>query len=258
VNGPGAREPAALGQAAPAALAAASIRALAFSLATSRTLVGAWAKVSVLQFFLAEAITIAGWAGPAPYSRRFNYISDLGALHCGVYAGRDVCSPLHLVMNLSFVLQGTAMIVGALFLNAAVFRVAAKLVSPAKAAHPLSIVVSRLLIAVAGTGMVVVGLVPEDLLPPLHYTGAVMFFVAGGLSLLATAWSWRHVTRASWLLLGCGLVSLASTAVFQFGSGFEAGTVERLMGYPITIGLAVVGLTMARGVHRARRMLAAR
>lgn len=241
-----------------AELAVPGIRALAFSLATSRTLVGAWAKVSVLQFFLAEAVVIAFWAGPAPYSRRFNYISDLGALHCGVYAGRDVCSPLHLVMNVSFVLQGAGMIVGALFLNAAVFRVAAKLSAPAPAASPLWITVTRALIAVAGAGIVLVGLVPEDLNPPLHYAGAVMFFVAGGVSLLATAWSWRHASRVSWLLLACGLVSLTATAVFEFGSGFEPGTVERLMAYPITIGLAAIGFTMARGVQQARHLLAGR
>lgn len=243
-------------QSAATVLATPALRAFAFSLATSRTLVGAWAKVSVLQFFVAEAIAIAAWAGPAPYSRRSNYISDLGALHCGVYAGRDVCSPLHLVMNVSFVLQGVAMIVGALFLNAAVFRVAAKLMLPAVAAHPLWTLLTRGLIVIAGTGIALVGVVPEDLNPPLHYIGAVMFFVAGGLSLVAAAWSWRHVSRVSWVLLVCGLVSLVATAVFQFGEGFEPGTVERLMAYPITVGLAVLGLTMARDVHRTRTLLA--
>lgn len=243
-------------QSAATVLATPSLRAFAFSLATSRTLVGAWAKVSVLQFFIAEAIVIAGWGGPAPYSRRFNYISDLGALHCGVYSGRDICSPLHPVMNVSFVLQGVAMIVGALFLNAAVFRVAAKLVLPAVAAHPLWATLTRGLIVIAGTGIAVVGIVPEDLNPPLHYVAAVLFFVAGGLSLLAAAWSWRQVSRVSGVLLVCGLVSLVATAVFQFGNGFEPGTVERLMAYPITIGLAVLGLTMARGVQRARTLLA--
>jgi hypothetical membrane protein len=218
--------------------------------------VGAWAKVSVLQFFIAEAIVIAAWAGPAPYSRRFNYISDLGALHCGVYAGRDVCSPLHVVMNVSFVLQGVAMIIGALFLNAAVFRVAARLILPAVAAHPLWTLVTRALIVIAGIGIAAVGIVPEDLNPPLHYIAAVMFFVAGGISPLAAAWTWRTVSRVSLVLLACGLVSLIATAVFQFGDGFEPGTVERLMAYPITIGLAVLGLTMARGVRRARTLLA--
>lgn len=243
-------------QTAATVLATPSLRAFAFSVATSRALVGAWAKVSVLQFFIAEAVVIAAWAGPTPYSRRLNYISDLGALHCGVYAGRDVCSPLHLVMNVSFVLQGVAMIVGALFLNQAVFRVAAKLMLPAAAAHPLWTLVTRALIAVAGTGIGVVGVVPEDLNRPVHTVGAVMFFLAGGLSLVTAAWSWRHVSRVSAVLFGCGLVSLVSTAVFEFGGPGEPGTVERFMAYPITVGLAVLGLTMARGVRRARTILA--
>jgi hypothetical membrane protein len=226
------------------------------SVASSRTLVGAWAKVSILQFFLAEAIVIAAWEGPRPYSRSLNYISDLGALHCGVYGGRDVCSPLHLVMNLSFVLQGLGMLLGAVFLSSLVFRVAAKPVLPAAGAHPFWVTLTRVLIAVAGVGIMIVGFVPEDLNSPLHYTGAVAFFVAGGLALLAVAWSWRTLSRVSWVAFACGLVSLTSTVIFQFGSGFDPGTVERLMAYPITIGLAVVGLTMARGVRRARTLIA--
>lgn len=227
------------------------------SLASSRTVVGAWAKISILQFFLAEAIVIVAWAGPSPYSRSLNYISDLGALHCGLYGGRDVCSPLHLVMNVSFVLQGVGMLVGAIFLSGAVFRVAAKPVPPAAGAHPFWITLTRILIAISGAGIMIVGLVPEDLGSPLHYLGAVAFFVAGGLSLLLIAWSWRRVSRVSWAAFACGLVSLTSTVIFQFGSGFDPGTVERLMAYPITIGLAIVGLTMARGGRRARAVLAA-
>lgn len=206
----------------------------------------------MLQFFLAETIAIAAWAGSAPYSRRLNYISDLGALHCGVYNGRDVCSPLHLVMNLSFVLHGVGMLVGAILVGTVVLRVAAKPVSSAAGAHPLWVILSRVLIALSGIGIMAVGLVPEDLRSPVHFIGALLFFVAGGLSLLAIAWSWRTVSRVSWAAFACGAVSLTATVIFQFGSGFEPGTVERFMAYPITIGLAIVGLAVARGVRRAR------
>jgi hypothetical membrane protein len=230
-------------------------RATLLSVASSRTLVGAWAKVSTLQFFIAEAIVIAAWAGPQPYSRALDYISDLGALHCGVYRGRDVCSPLHLVMNLSFVLQGAGMLAGAILLSTAVFRVAGKPIPAASGADPLWVTLARVLIALAGVGIIVVGFVPEDLNYPLHYTGAATFFVAGGLSLLVIAWSWRRVSRASWAALACGLLSLTSTVIFAFGPGLDPGALERFMAYPITIGLAIVGLTMARGARRARTLL---
>ena len=228
------------------------------ALVRARSLIGAWAKVSVLQFFLAEAVVISGWAGTHPYSRRFNVISDLGAAHCGIYAGRDVCSPLHWLMNLSFVVQGLAMVVGAVLLSTVLFRVAALPDVPPHVRNPVWGWIVRALVAVAGVGMVLVGLVPEDTVTALHDTGALLFFVPGGLALLALGWSWRGLRAVSWILLLAGAVSLVSTVLFRFVQGLEPGTLERLMAYPITIGLAVVGLTVARGVHQARSAMKAR
>ena len=228
------------------------------ALARARSLVGAWAKISVLQFFLAEAVVISGWAGAHPYSRRFNVISDLGAAHCGIYSGREVCSPLHWLMNLSFVVQGLAMIVGAVLLSTVLFRVAARPDVPPQVRHPVWGLIIRALVGVAGVGMVLVGCVPEDTVNVLHETGALLFFVPGGLALLALGWSWRGLRAVSWILLLAGAVSLVSTVLFRFVHGLEPGTLERLMAYPITIGLAVVGLTVARGAHQARTLLKAR
>src|SRR6478609_10990099 len=94
--------------------------------ATTRFYVGALAKLSVLQYFVAESAVIGAWAAPEPYSRRSGYISDLGASACGDFSGRDVCSPAHLLMNLSFVVQGLGMVVGALLLGSALLCVAAR------------------------------------------------------------------------------------------------------------------------------------
>ncbi|MDQ6752075.1 MAG: DUF998 domain-containing protein [Actinomycetota bacterium] len=224
----------------------------------TRSLVGAWAKISVLQYFLAEAVVISGWAGPAPYSRRFNVISDLGADRCGIYNGRDVCSPLHWLMDLSFVVQGLAMVVGAVLLSSVLFRVAARPDVPPAVRHPAWGPIIRGLVVVSGVGIVIVGLVPEDTISALHYTGALLFFLAGGLALLALGWSWRGLRIAGWFLLLGGALSLISTILFRFVPGLEPGTLERLMAYPITIGLAIVGLTVARGVHQARAVARAR
>ncbi|WP_369046631.1 hypothetical protein [Sinomonas sp. P10A9] len=90
-----------------------------------RHYLGAWSAVSVVQFFVAEAAVIAAWRGPAPYTRRLNLISDLGQVHCGLHGTREVCSPLHTLMNVSFVLQGVGMVIAALLITSAVLRVAA-------------------------------------------------------------------------------------------------------------------------------------
>ena len=86
-------------------------------LPSTRFYAGALALLSVLQYFVAEAAVIGAWAGQQPYSRRTGYISDLGAVGCGVFDGRDVCSPAHVLMNASFVVQGIGMMVGALLLE---------------------------------------------------------------------------------------------------------------------------------------------
>jgi len=83
------------------------------NVASTRQYIGAWAVLSVLQYFAAEAAVAMAWAGPRPYDLRTGYISDLGALHCGIYSGRDVCSPLNWLMNASFVVQGLGLLVGA-------------------------------------------------------------------------------------------------------------------------------------------------
>ena len=79
---------------------------------------GAIFWILCLQYFAGEAISIMGWRGP--YSLSKNYISDLGAIGCGsMAAGLNgetgaLCSPLHAVMNTSFVLQGLLIVAGAL------------------------------------------------------------------------------------------------------------------------------------------------
>ncbi|MGX9902165.1 hypothetical protein ACW0JT_24275 [Arthrobacter sp. SA17] len=37
----------------------------------------------------------------------------------------------------------------------------------------------------------------------------------------------------------------------------EPGTLERLMGYPVTIGLAAAGLVIAQRVHQERKVMKA-
>ena len=60
---------------------------------------------------------------PFPYSRLQNYISDLGSVHCSTLstgfhtAARTVCSPLHAVMNTSFIVEGALISAGALFMR---------------------------------------------------------------------------------------------------------------------------------------------
>ena len=203
---------------------------------------------------------IGAWAGQQPYSRRTGYISDLGATGCGVFDGRDVCSPAHVLMNASFVVQGIGMMVGALLLSAAVLCTAARPgaqfsagVRPAGSLW-VAAISARALTAAAGAGTVLVGLVPEDAGSVWHAVGAIMYFAAGGLALVLLGWVWLRQTPLSWPILACGLVSLGAliTGGVTGMEVAEPGTLERFMGYPITIGTAAVGLVVAQRVGEQR------
>ena len=115
---------------------------------------------------------------------------------------------------------------------------------------------ARALTAVAGAGTVLVGLVPEDAGSVWHAVGAIMYFVAGSLALVLLGWLWLRQTPLSWPILACGVVSLGALVTGGV-TGMdvpEPGTLERLMGYPITIGTAAVGLVVAQRVGRDRSL----
>jgi hypothetical membrane protein len=247
----------ALGMTAPAPAAPEDVLYIP-DVASTRFYVGALALLSVLQYFVAESAVIGAWAGREPYSRRTGYISDLGALDCGVFDGRDVCSPAHLLMNASFVVQGVGMMVGALLLSSALLCVAARrgvmIQWRAGRRSPSRVALgARLSSFTAGAGTVVVGLVPEDVGSGWHEAGAVTYFVAGALSLLLLGWLWVRQTALGWFILVCGGVTLGAliTAGVTGMAVPEPGTLERLMGYPITIGMAAGGLVVAQRVRSA-------
>jgi hypothetical membrane protein len=229
--------------------------------ASTRHYIGAWAVLSVVQYFVAEAAVIGAWAGPAPYSRRTGLISDLGAVSCGLYNGRSICSPLHVLMNSSFVVQGLGMLLGALLLSSALLRVAARAGVRVAANHSGEVpwytaVGARILTGTAGAGTIIVGLVPEDLESGWHYAGALMYFIAGSLALLLLGSLWLRQSPLGWLVLAGGTVSAGAliTAAFTGLNVPEPGTLERLMGYPITIGLSAAGLVVAQRVRRERQV----
>ena len=113
----------------------------------------------------------------------------------------------------------------------------------------------RILTGTAGAGTMMVGLVPEDAGSALHFVGAVVYFLAGGAALVVLGMLWLRQTPLGWFILACGLVSLAALVTGGL-TGMdvpEPGTLERLMGYPVTVGVAAAGLVIAQRVHQARK-----
>lgn len=237
-------------------------RGLLPDLAGRRELVGAWASLSLIHYFIVEAAAMAAWQGEPGYDRRAHVISDLGAAKCGPFNGYEVCSPLNWLMDASFVLQGVAMALGAVLLSSAVLSVAAQPRQRYIRSGPgnvpwLAAGAVRVLVLVAGIGQTIVGLVPEDTELAWHLTGAGLYFIAGPLALALLGLVWLRRTTMSWMVLLFGVVSLGAT-VFVLVSALrvdEPGAIERTMAYPIILGLSLVGLVVAQRVHRERRIV---
>jgi hypothetical membrane protein len=192
-------------------------------MASSR--VGAWLWLFCFQFFVAEQIARLGWSGP--YSMARDYISDLGSAR----------SPLHWVMNGSFVLQGFLIFFGALLVRG---------FFPARPFYRFAL----FLLAVAGVGVLVVGLVPEDADFRLHILGAVANFLGGNLAMMVLG----AIRPKSWITFAAGSGGLLAMLALAFrGSpawaalGLHAGTVERLACYPLPLWLTWTGLRMLSG-----------
>jgi hypothetical membrane protein len=203
------------------------------------------------QYFVCEQIARLGWRGHYRMTR--DYISDLGAVHCGA-GSFNACSSLHWVMNGSFVLQGCLISVGALMLS-----------RPYREC-PLDRL-ARAAFFVAGMGVFVVGLVSEDTYFRWHISGAVANFVGGNSGMLllgCTMIRRKELNSFSELCRGCaalgaGSVGLMATVALGLrGSALWAslnppvGMVERLAAYPLPLFLTWTGFVLIR--HRGAYM----
>jgi hypothetical membrane protein len=181
---------------------------------------GWWALC--FQFFVAEQIARLRW--PGHYSMSMNWISDLGAAH----------SPLHWVMNGSFVVQGVLISVGAILMRR---------LFPAKASYRVAL----LLFLVSGVGVLVVGLVPEDSDAQVHRLAALAHLLAGNLAMIligvAMVAGAARVRFRGVITLLAGLLGLTALVLLGLGEK-NVGTFERLAAYPLTLWLTWTGWLM--------------
>jgi hypothetical membrane protein len=181
---------------------------------------GWWALC--FQFFVAEQIARLRW--PGQYSMSMNWISDLGTAN----------SPLHWVMNGSFVLQGVLITVGAILMRR---------LFPAKLGYQVAL----MLFLVSGLGVLVVGLVPADRVAGVHRLGAQVHLFAGNLAMILMglamiAGAARTRFRGAITLLA-GLLGLTALVLLGLGEK-DVGTFERLAAYPLTLWLTWTGWLM--------------
>lgn len=187
--------------------------------------IGAILWISAVQFYVVQLLVAMAWQRPFSYTQ--NFISDLGNTICTPMS----CSPYYGAMNLSFIVLGLTILVGALFFSA-VFR------------QNSGAVVGFLCLAISGLGTVLVGLFPADVNGDAHGTGAFTSFLLGNIALIIIGITLREIQK--WLryfAVYLGLIGLISLPFFMekiyFGLG--VGVIERFVAYPQTIWMITFG-----------------
>jgi hypothetical membrane protein len=201
---------------------------------------GAAAWCLLLIFFVAQALAQAAFT-PA-YSLLDDRISDLGNTTCGPWLTHAyACSPLHALVDVSFVVTGLLLIAGAV------------LTWPAWPPRKLS-AAGLLCVVLAGLGYVLVGLNPEDLNMRLHILGASnLIFSNLALLFLGLATrqerSWRSKLALGLACVGFG--GLLIGPVLLAGVGHAGGLAERLVLYPLVVFAMTVGGACLKDGSRA-------
>jgi hypothetical membrane protein len=198
--------------------------------------------VAAVTFIVGNIITQIGYG--SSYSLSQNYISDLGAVNCGVfggsgsYQGHYACSPWHDVFNASIVIMGLFIILAVPLIRTAF---------PPRRSRTIGLG----LLALAGLGSIGVGLSPEDVNITIHSLSATLAFLGGGLALLVLGFAMFRDTRwdgfRAFTIL-CGLVDLVALVLFltKNYAGLGVGGMERLIVAPVLLWSIVVGLHLVR------------
>lgn len=195
-----------------------------------------WAAGTV-GFMAAHLIVQNAWT--QPYSWVINNISDLGHVTCSIFEGRDICSPLHTLFNVGFVLTGLLITAGVLLTT--------RCWGTRKTATT-----ARILLGLAGVGYVMAGLNPADVNLDLHVAAALMILIGGNAALLVAGFMspdallgrLRPISRFLAIIgLGGALLHLAGLTGW-----LGLGGMERMAAFPLLIWLlcAAVAITGVR------------
>lgn len=188
--------------------------------------------MTAIQYFGVQLFVALQWI--PPYSLSRDTISDLGNTVCGTWNGRYVCSPLHSWMNASFVVLGMTMTFGSVLIS----RNIATGPGPKMGFAAM---------AISGAGVVMVGIFPENSVSALHGLGTTMPFVLGNISLLILALSLKVPVLLRCYIFLSGGIAILGLVVYVSGHylGLGEGGMERVVAYPQTVCLIVIGFYLA-------------
>jgi hypothetical membrane protein len=198
-------------------------------------------------YLAAEAITAAAWKSPS-YSYADNWISDLGSATSGVFQGRELNSPLHVVMNSGFIVQGLLFGIATVLLS--------RTISGRSRFTAVTGVVTMIGYILVGTFHGALQAQQNGTLP-LHFTGATLAIFGGNVLALVLGIHWRKTPETRLIGLvsivvgAFGLVSVIALFL-TFDAGLPSGAIERGSVYTIVVWQLAVATALLRSRTNSR------
>jgi hypothetical membrane protein len=202
--------------------------------------------IVVLSSWYFAAQVLVAWVFRPQYSFISNVISDLGNTACPPpHSG--ICSPRHVVMNVSIVILGVAMIVGSVLIFSE-YNFSEHLREQRAA------IAGFACMALGGVGAILVGSVPENVnTAHLHTVGTAMAIGFGQLAILILGLVLREIPDwlREFMLVTSLFVLLAGISIaFKHPFGIGGGALERLAQYPESVWLILFGFYISRDHYR--------
>jgi hypothetical membrane protein len=176
-------------------------------------------------YLVVEFVTAIAWK--SDYSFRHDTISDLGVTTCTP----NLCSPLHLLMNATFVALGLLTIIGAIGFRDYIPH----------GPRQWSIVALAVII---GLSTAATGVFPSNDGIVVHGLAVMPALVSRHIVLiLLSIWLWKQRRLAAIWSGICASTGLTGTVLLT--TGLQVGITERLVFYPLPTWMAITGAAIA-------------
>lgn len=208
---------------------------------------------AVAVFLVAETVAAAAWDNPA-YSYSSDWVSDLGVPGPGtMFKGHPIHSPLALVLNLGFIVNGALVVLAGVLL----LRPRGQGRTPRWQL--------RLLIGY-GLGMIIAANFHEApaWMFPFHALGATLIMAGGNIATFLTGRLGARLGLPTWLartFIVLGAVGLVFFLIMQIDAAVmgsaalpsNIGTLERGAAYPLILAELAAGIALLADSARLRR-----
>ncbi|WP_338677137.1 hypothetical protein V1460_32295 [Streptomyces sp. SCSIO 30461] len=205
-----------------------------------RVAIGGLAWAAVAQLFVVDSIVAFRW-WPS-YRLRHDPISALGITHCGRIDGVWACSSWHSASDISWVIAGICLIVGAWcnvdFFRPTLWRNAGLFVA-----------------AISGAALISTGLNPLNERVDVHLTSAGITIIFGGLGALFLGLAFHRMGNHRWGTTGvvCGVVSLIAGVATRLEAVRPVqGAFERVAVWPMAAWLVCTGVAITQAARKGR------